>query len=350
MKAVAVSDAFMVEAYYRKCFASFPQYDLQVIPFGLPTRAEMRPVNHLIERGGPYAVKPPEELCEALRDADVLMVHMCPVPAKLLDAAPRLKAVLVNRGGMENVDIPAATERGIAVLNNPAHNANSVAELTIALMLSETRNLARTHRNLMEGRWVENYRNAGHVFDLRGRTVGLLGFGNIGPLVARKLQAFDCEIRVWDPFISPDKPELALYGCRLVDKETALDSDIVSLHVRSDSQVLTREDIAKLKPGCYFINTARPHLIDNQALYEALRDGRVMGAAFDVFMEEPISPDNPYLTLDNVTLSNHRGGVTENCYSDSPAFLLGEMENYRAGRPVRFFVNERELAAKRATN
>lgn len=343
MKAVAVSDAFLKEEYYRSCFAGFPQYDLQVIPFGLPTRGEMRPMNHKIERGGPYAVEPPEEIYEAVKDADILMVHMCPVTDRVLDAAPHLKAVLLNRGGTENVDIAAATKRGVAVIHNPAHNANSVAELTVALMLSETRNLARTHKNLEEGKWVEHYHNAGHVFELRGRTVGLLGFGNIGPLVARKLQAFDCDIRVWDPFIPTDKPELAQYGCKLVDKETALDSDIVSLHIRSDSLVITREDIAHLKQGCYFINTARPHLIDNQALYEALRDGRVMGAAFDVYMEEPISPDNPYLTLDNVTLSNHRGGVTENCFSDSPAFLLGEMEKYLAGEKVKFFLNEKEL-------
>lgn len=349
MKVVAVADAFLKEEYYRACFAQAEGFTLdRVLFFGLPERGEMRPVNHKIERGGPYAVEPPQELYEAVRDAEALMVHMCPVTAKVMDSAPNLKIILLNRGGTENVDVEAATQRGIAVLHNPAHNANSVAELTVALMLSETRNLARTHRNLMEGKWVEHYHNAGHVFELRGRTVGLLGYGNIGPLVAKKLMAFDCDVRAWDPFIPADKPELARYQCRLVDKETALESDIVSLHIRSDELVITREDIAHLKQGCYFINTARPHLIDNQALYEALRDGRVMGAAFDVYMQEPIAPENPYLTLDNVTLSNHRGGVTENCYSDSPAFLLEQAKIYFAGGEPKFFLNGKALAAQAA--
>ncbi|HSK68602.1 MAG TPA: 2-hydroxyacid dehydrogenase [Candidatus Limnocylindria bacterium] len=341
MKSVVVTDAFMKEEYYRDCYARVPGHEIaRAVHFGPAERFDMRDVARNIERNGPYAVEPPEELYEAVEDADILMVHLCPVTRKVLERGKRLKAVLTNRGGLENVDVQAATSLGIPVLSNPAHNANAVAELTIALMLSETRNLARTHANLMRGEWVEYYRNAGRVREIAGSTVGIVGFGNIGRRVARKLTVFDCRVLVYDKYVSPDDPDLAKYGCTFVSLETLLrTSDVVTLHVRAEEQVLGREHFALMKPTAYFINTARPHLIDNEALYERLKDGGITGAAFDVFPKEPVTPDEPLIRLDCVTLSNHRGGDTVNCYSDSPAMLLREFEVMRSGGEPRFWVN-----------
>lgn len=343
MKTIAVADAFLKEEYYRACFEKHPGYQLsQVIHFGSPDRKSMRDPIHMIERNGPDAVEPPEALYTAVEDADVLMVHLCPVNRRVIERGKNLKVILLNRGGTENVDLKAAAEHNIAVLNNPAHNANSVAELTIGLMLSETRNLARTHAALMQGVWQEHFSNQGRVYEIAGKTVGIIGFGNIGRRVARKLTVFDCTVLVYDKYVSPDHPDLAKYGCKFVDLDTLLGaSDIITLHVRSDELVLNRQALYNIKPGAYFINTARPHLIDNEAMVELLRTGQVAGAAFDVFMQEPIQPDEPYIRLPNVTLSNHRGGDTVNCYSDSPSMLLNDADRYFAGEQPEFFANQK---------
>jgi D-3-phosphoglycerate dehydrogenase len=342
MKTVAVADAFMLENYYLDCFKEHPEYQLaKMLFFGAPDRASMRDPIHLIERQGPDAVEPPQELYDAVEDAEVLMVHLCPVNRRVIQRAKKLKFILLNRGGTENVDLKAAAEHGIPVLNNPAHNANSVTELTLGLMISETRNLARTHCNMMQGIWCEHYSNAGNVREISGQVVGIIGFGNIGRRVARKLTVFDCKkVLVYDKYVSPDDPDLAKYGCEFVDLETLMySSDIVTLHVRSDDLVLDGEILRKMKKGAYFINTARPHLIDNDVMVELLRSRHLAGAAFDVFMQEPIRPDEPYITLDNVTLANHRGGDTVNCYSDSPSMLFQYANTMMAGGEVKFFAN-----------
>ena len=339
LHSVAVADAFMTEAYYRSGFDRHPQNFVldRVLWFGDPSRAAMRPLVHQIERGGPEAVPAPAELYEAVRDAEVLMVHLCPVPRSVIEAAPKLKMILTNRGGLENVDVAAAREHGIVVLSNPAHNANSVAELTIGLMISETRNLARSHLALQKGEWRETYHSSGKIFELQGRTIGLIGYGSIGRRVARKLTVFDCNVLIHDPYIDPNDPDIARFGCTMVPLEELLErSDIVSLHVRSDELVLGREQLAHFKPGAYFINTARPHLVDNAAVAEMLKNGHLLGAAFDVFMKEPPLFDDPYVGLDNVTLTNHRGGDTVNCYSDSPEMLLREADVFLAGGQPKF--------------
>ena len=328
MKTIAVADAFMKPEYFPRNFDRHPDFELcDTVFFGVDDRGEMRAPARRLEREGFSAEEPPEELLDKIADCEAIMVHLCPVDERIFSRAPKLKLVLSNRGGLENIDLKSAAARGIRVLHNPAHNANAVAELTIGLMISETRNLARTHMNLMQGRWVEKYDNYGSVLEIVGRTVGIYGFGNIGRRVARKLSVFDCNVLVSDPFVSPDDPDLRRYGCKFVDKETLLrESDIFSLHVRAEEVVLTRDDLNKLKPGAYFINTARPHLVDNDALYELLKSKYLMGAAFDVFPVEPITPDERLIKLSNVTLTNHRGGVTENCYADSPGMLLEAAE------------------------
>lgn len=348
MKTIAVADAFMKEAYYQDSFSRTPTYTLdKVLFFGAPDRIDMRDTVHAIERGGCDAVPPPPELLDAIGDAEALMVHLCPVNREVIDRAKNLKIILSNRGGLENIDLEAASRLGIPVLHNPAHNANSVAELTIGLMIAEMRNLARTHGNLMRGQWREHYHNTGNVREISGLTVGLIGFGNIGRRVAHKLTVFDCSVLVCDPYINPNDPDLAKYNCTLVDQPSLLaKSDIISLHARSDSLILSGTDIRAMKTGAYFINTARPHLIDNDAMVDSLRSGRLMGGAFDVFLHEPILPDEPYITLDNVTLTNHRGGDTVNCYADSPAMLLAQADILFAGGEPMFFANRGQLRAR----
>lgn len=346
MKTLAIADAFMKAEYYQDCFAKYPEYDLrEILFFGPPDRFDVRDIVKRIEHDGPDAVEPPEALYDAMEDAEALMAHLCPVNRKVLRRAKKLRIILSNRGGLENIDVAAASEMGIPVLHNPAHNANSVAELTIGLIIAEMRNLARTHGKLMQGEWSENFHNTGAVYEICGKTVGLIGFGNIGRRVARKLQVFDCKVLVYDPHVAEADPDLAAYGCTMVPLDALLaSSDIISLHARTPEVVLGAAHFACMKRGAYFINTARPHLIDNAAAFRALRDGRLMGGAFDVFPVEPIPADEPLLTLDNVTLTNHRGGATINCYMDSPQMLLENAQAYFSGGMPRFWANRKDLA------
>ncbi|MBQ9070631.1 MAG: 2-hydroxyacid dehydrogenase [Clostridia bacterium] len=342
MKIVAVSDHFVRTEHYEACFAKYPEYELKTIFFGTEDRIEMRDIFHKIERNGPEAWPIPDELYEAVEDADVLMVHTCPVPASLIARAKKLRAILTNRGGLENIAVDEATKRGIPVLNNPAHNSNGVCELAIGLMITETRNVARSHMGLMQGNWRENFYNTGNIWELKGKTVGIVGFGNIGHLMAERLYvSFGCNVLVNDICIDPEDELLAKYPeIKVVDLPTLMrESDVVTLHARNENVILDREMLSLMRPHAFFINTARAHMVDYDALYELLRDRKIMGAAIEVHPVEPLSEDYPFLKLDNVTLTTHRGGDTINAYSDSPEMLVQDYARYRNGGKVRFFVN-----------
>ena len=348
MKFTAVADVFLCEDYYLDALKKYPGYECLGIPyFGVPDRIAMREIVHGIEKKGSEACDPPAELWDLIEETEVLMVHLCPVSEKLLSKAKNLKLILVNRGGTENVNVEAATKLGIPVLSNPAHNANAVAEFTIGVTIAEMRNVARGHSALMNGQWREKFQNSGVIFELVNQTIGLIGFGTIARLVAKKLQGWDVNIQIYDPFVPENDPDLVKYGCKKVELAELLStSDVISLHARSsgDKPLLGAEELALLKPSAYLINTARSYLIDYDALYEVLAAGKIRGAALDVFESEPIKADHKMLTLDNVTLTNHRGGDTVNSYSDSPAMLLCEAAKFFAGDfdSVRFWKNKNE--------
>lgn len=344
MKIVCVSDHFMVESFYLDCLKKFEGLQLLSIPyFGAHTRKEMREMVHNIETKGPYAYELPKEVFDAVKDADILMVHLCPVPKELMLAAPNLKYILLNRGGTENVDIKSAKELGIPVLNNPAHNGNAVAELTIGHMISETRNMARTHMELKKGIWRENFPNVGRVYELRGKTIGLIGFGTIGRLVAEKLQPFNVNIIATDPAISSGDEDIIKYNVTLTDLETVMkESDIVSLHARNEERkiIVGKEQFDLMKPTAVFVNTARAYMVDYDYLAKILEEGKITGAALEVFPVEPLPQDSPFIYLDNVSLTNHRGGDTVNCYSDSPEYLLTELYNLiNNGKRPKFYID-----------
>lgn len=329
MKIVCVSDHFMKEDFYLECLKKFPEVELVSIPyFGPKTRNEIRALADKLEKEGAYAFAPPEELYEAVADADLLMVHLCPVPRQIMEAAPKLKYILTNRGGLENIDLEAAKELGIPVLYNPAHNGNAVAELTICLMICETRNVARANMYLKQGVWREDFPNVGRVYELRNKTIGLIGFGTIGRLVAEKLQPFHVNILTTDPNVSAEDEDLEKYHVVLTDLDTLLkESDIVSLHARTvkTERILGKREFDLMKPTATFINTARAYMVDYDYLAEMLKEKKITGAALEVFPKEPIPQDSPFIQLDNVTLTNHRGGDTVNCYSDSPEYLLNAL-------------------------
>lgn len=340
MKILAISDHFVRKEHLEECFSKYPEYELKVVYFGSESRVEMRDIFHVIEKNGPDSYPIPEELYTEIEDADVLMTHVCPIPGKLIEKGKKLRAILVNRGGIENVDVETATKLNIPVFNNPAHNANAVAEFTVGLMLAETRNIARSHHALLNGQWVENYANSGNVWEIKGKKIGIIGFSSIGRKVAEYLSVFGCKILVNDLFINPEDELIKRLNIEAVDLPTLMkESDIITLHARSSDVIVTKEMISLMKPTAFFINTARAHMVDYDALYNALKEKKIMGAAIEVHPVEPLPKDYPFLTLDNVTLTSHRGGDTVNSYSDSPEMLVKDYSLYLNGQRPRFFVN-----------
>ena len=176
----------------------------------------------------------------------------------------------------------------------------------------------------------------------RGKTVGIVGFGTIGRLVAEKLQPFRVNLIATDPNVTPDDPDLAKYNVKLTTIEEVMStSDIVTIHARTltKERIIGKQELDLMKPTATLINTARAYLLDYDYLAQMLREERITGAALEVFPEEPLPADSPFIPLDNVTLTNHRGGDTVNCYSDSPEYLLTAVEKliYEGIRP-KFYI------------
>lgn len=343
MKIVCVGDAYITDVMMCDGVGPFLGKDdsVTVFFFGDPDQTVMRDMAKFIEAGGREEIEAPSGLFEAVADADLLIVHLCPVTRRLIEAAPKLKAIMSCRGGLENIDVQAATEHGVIVSNNPAHNANAVAEFTMGLILSETRNICRSNYALKNGEWRKTYPNTStHIKEMTDMTVGIVGYGSIGRLVAYKLSVFGCRIIVADPFLKECKEDYVT----LVSMDDLLaQADIVTLHARSNGAVMTDREFALMKQNSYLINTARPYLVDFEAFLRAMDSGKLLGAAFDVFETEPVIPE-VYRKYDNITITNHLGGLTINSYSDAPAYAMNNYLNYINGKAdLAFFVNRNQL-------
>jgi D-3-phosphoglycerate dehydrogenase len=300
---------------------------------------EQHEQQQIMEKSGPEAVATPDAIVAALGDAEILVVHFAPVPQAVFEAAPDLKAVVVGRTGVENVNLEEATRRGVAVVNIYGRNANAVAEQAIGLMLSETRDIARADAAIKAGSWPEQPDSA--VFELSGRTVGLIGLGNVGRKLARRLSGFDLRLLVYDPYV--DAATIEQHGGEKVDElaEIFRAADIVSLHARlspETSRFIGREQFALMKPTAYFINNARSRMVDYDALYDAVADRHIAGAALDVHDDEPLPDDSPWRQLRNVTLTPHIAGVTPEAWTNSGSLVAEAIrelvEHHRATNTV----------------
>ena len=344
MKLVCLGDILISPEAMRKGAEGFDRYDeVKCFYFGAKNFDDFRVYQTKMEQKGSECEPLPQEILDEIADADVLEVHMAPVPAGVFDIAKKLKIVASNRGGNENLNIDAATAHNIPVICNPAHNSNAVAEMTVALMLAENRNIARCSAAVTRGKeWREKFPNSGKIYEMQSKTVGIYGYGNIGSLVAKKLiNGFGCKVIACSAHTSPER--LAEDGVEAVSFEQLLErSDIITLHSRVSDRnyrIFNKEAFAKMKDTAIFVNTSRSRLVDTDALVEALQTGKIMGAAIDVYDYEPLKSDDPLLALDNVTLTTHQGGVTVNAFDDSPAMLMEQIERYFAGETPRFLQN-----------
>jgi D-3-phosphoglycerate dehydrogenase len=241
------------------------------------------------------------------------------------------------RGGYENINIDAARKKGVIVVNAPGRTANAVAEFTIGLMIAEARNIARGHHALKSGIWRKNYVNDEYRMELRDKVIGIIGFGNIGRRVAQLLKAFNVKtILVYDPYIPNE--EIVKAGCEPADlRRIFQESDFITIHARLTKEsvcLINRELISLMKRTAYIINTARAGLIDYNALYEALKERRIGGAALDVFDLEPLPSNSPWLELDNVTLTPHLAGDTIETRLNGIIIISEEIAAFLEGRPL----------------
>jgi D-3-phosphoglycerate dehydrogenase len=230
------------------------------------------------------------------------------VTRAIMEASPRLRAVGVHGIGYDHVDVAAAKELGKVVLNTPDALTVTVAEMAIALMLSMTRRIASADRAVRAGEWARKYGDLIGV-ELMGKTVGLVGMGRIGAATARRLRVFDVKLLYWSRtrHASLEK-EIGIEWAELPDLLAR--SDIVSLHLPGSAEthhMIGVRELSQIKRGAMIVNTARGRVIDEAALIDALRNGRVSAAALDVFELEPIKPDNQLLGMDNVVLAPHLG-------------------------------------------
>ena len=249
------------------------------------------------------------DLLAAVADAEAVLVRSATrIDDELLDAAPRLRVVARAGVGLDNVDVRAATQHGVMVVNAPTSNLVSAAELAVALMLAAARHVAPASAALRDGEWTRGRFTGTELHD---KTVGVVGLGRVGVLVAQRLSAFGMHVIAFDPFVAAGRA--AQLGVRLVSLEELVEqSDFMSVHLPRTPEtigLIGEEELARARPGLVLVNAARGGIVDEHALYVALKEGRVAAAGLDVFAEEPCT-DSPLLELDNVVATPHLGAST----------------------------------------
>jgi len=285
-----------------------------------------------------------DNLNAEIADADALVVRSATkVTPELLEKAPRLRVVGRAGVGVDNIDLEEATRRGVLVMSTPGGNAVSVAEHTFALLLALARQVPRHDKAIHEGRW-EKSSAAGT--EVRGKTLGLIGLGRIGSEVAVRAEAFDMNVLGYDPYIS--EAAAREVQVELVPLEKLLaESDFVSLHTAlspATQNLINANTLAQMKKGARLINAARGELIDEAALAEALKSGKLAGAALDVFVEEP-PKNSPLIGLPNVIATPHVAGSTTEAQEEVGTQVAVQVRDYLAEGIIRNAVNLPALSA-----
>jgi phosphoglycerate dehydrogenase-like enzyme len=274
-------------------------------PFQVMKQAGLEVVEKDFDRASPAQE---DELCGAIKGADaVIVTAMFPATRRVIMSADRLKMIAIRSAGFEGTDLKAATEKGVVVTNNPGANAESVADMAIGLMLSVSKQIAQKDREMRKGLYP---RGSGSE-DLFRKTVGIIGLGNIGKRVAKRLQGFEAKVIANDLVEYPDFQKQ--YNIPYYSKEELLQrADFVTLHVPLDHStrgMVNEERLRLMKKTAFLINTARGPIVDEKALYRALKEGWIAGAGLDVFeTEPPVFRD--HILLENVVSTPHSAGLS----------------------------------------
>lgn len=293
-----------------------------------------------------------DQLINMLRDVDaVVITSQHRISRRIIYNCPKLKVIVKygSKPGIDNVDLEAATERKIPVCYTFGANYDSVAEFTVGLMLYAVKKISTVSQSLKEGLWRDSLLRSGVLgYELRGKTVGIIGLGQIGRRVAKILQGFDVRIIGYDPYISRDDVESL--NVELVKDLGALlrDSDIITIHATLTEEtyhMIGEEEFKVMKPTAILVNTARGAIVDEEALIKALREGWIAGAALDVFEKEPPDPDNPLLKLPNVISTPHYASCTYEAYRREAIIAAEEVVRVLEGYKPKYIANPEVLKA-----
>jgi phosphoglycerate dehydrogenase-like enzyme len=283
------------------------------------------------------------DIAAAMREAEYLMGFIRFLPDDAYTQATRLKLVQVLSAGYDRVNIEGARKAHVPIASNGGANSVAVAEHTIMLILAVYRKLVAFHQNVASGRWHEGIPRTEDVFELEGKTVGLVGLGHIGQQVARRLTPFDTHMIYYDAFRRSPEEEARL-GVQYVPFNTLLETaDVVSLHVPlndSTRQMINAEALGRMKPKAILINTCRGEVVDEAALIDALQKGRILGAGLDTQEKEPAEPTNPLLTLPNVTLTPHSAGPTVDSFRKRFQNGYANIQRVAKGQPPLWVIPE----------
>jgi len=275
-----------------------------------------------------------EEVREKLPRADAILIADAALTAEMIQQAAKLKMVQHQGVGYERIDVKALAKAGVPLALCPAGTDEAVGEHTVLLMLAALKRLVAAHDAMVVGKWLR-WELRMSTRDLYGKTVGLIGFGRTGRAVAKRLRGFGVRLIANDPYITLSDRERAEFGVTLVSKEIVLrEADIVSLHVpltEETRHLIGRPELAQMKPSAVLINVSRGGVIDQPAVYEALKGRRIMAAGLDVFSPEPLPAGDPLTTLDNVVLTPHIAAGTLDAFRTKLRFALGNIARVMGG-------------------
>ena len=325
MKCLAISDLFITKDMMDKGLVELRNQGVEItIKEWLHEDLEaLQRDNIKLEHEGSEAIDLPAEILDGVDDYDIIITQFAPIGKQMIDRYKNLKIVGVLRAGIENVNDRYAEEKGIKVVNTPGRSNTSVSEFTVGLILSEIRNISRGNYYLKNGKWEKYYPNGILSPEVKESTVGIIGYGAIGQRVANLLRPFGGKIIFFDDYFKGETEDTQ------VDLDTLVrEADIISMHYRLTEQtkhLLSMVHFKKMKKSAIVINSARSGLINEQDLIKALQEKIIAGAAVDVYDQEPLPQNHPYLQLDNITITPHIAGSTIGNFANSPKILAKRM-------------------------
>ena len=278
---------------------------------------------------------PEDQQVEAVKDADFIMWFSARMSDRVLKSAKKARLVQGLSAGYDSVNLKLLRELNIPCANNGGANSWAVADHAVLAMLTLYRRMRQADPAVREGRWREAI-DGTNTFEMANKVVGVMGFGNIGQKVARRVQAFDAIVQYYDKFPLKPEREQELKVKRVSLEDLFRTSDIVTCHapLTNDTRhVVNRKHLSMMKPTAILINTSRGEVVDETALLEALQQKRIAGAGLDVFEKEPVDPANPLLKLDNVAVSPHSAGTTWDTWFRRAEFAYANIKRVWAGQP-----------------
>lgn len=287
--------------------------------------------------------KDEQALCGLVEDADAVIVQFAPITRRVIGCMKRCKVIVRYAIGVDNIDLDAATQKGIYVANVPDYSIDEVSNHAIALMMALAKKLMPLAASVKQGKW--DYTVTKPLYRMRGQTLGLVGFGRIPCMVAEKMRGFGLKILAYDPYVKPETARKL--GVELVSLEALLESaDYVSVHcplTKDTYHLLGEAEFHRMKPSAILINTARGPIVEEKALVAALRQGEIAAAGLDVLEQEPVCPDSPLLQMDNVIVTPHNAWYSEDAVTTLQCSVAEEVVRVLTGNAPKHLVNRAVL-------